>query len=436
MSRAPLRTAIWALISSIGLSIGLLAVTSFSVRTQLPPPASLAANAESSPEPSHDSSEPQSSAEPSTDQSAGPVEPQSEPVVLPDSPSLPVNTVSRPEESALAIGLEEALHPVSGDGEFIELPPPPEFAVAGENHLLPQPEIAVDELVGRLQTNFDELHSEFDKLHQQFVGLQGQFTDELTAVQSSQGDVRRALSHLVEATTSRNREPAPVEIDVTLLLLPLRGETRTGALALIAQSSSDFLLSRGSSIAERIPWATCTSDAGTLEDWLQIHGQARFQRRSTLRLEQQTVAELDLSPGTARGMVQARGAEIDERVITLPWQGTLAIRASATAGGLVNVELRMESTRGGVSENDWQRASLLPGGTLILTAVLDEEYRRLDSSSSRAPEGPRSRVTSRRAAVAETVALLQPRLATTSTGAAPLDVAAPLPFLNDESTTR
>jgi hypothetical protein len=355
-------------------------------------------------------------------------------VFIPGPPSTPVNTVSRAEESALAIGLEEALHPVSGDGEFIELPPPPEYDVATEDDS--QPDIAVEELVGRLQTHFDDLHGEFEALHQQFLGLQGQFTDELESVQSSQGDVRRVLSHLVEATTSRKQQPPSIEIDVTLLLLPLRGEAREGALPLLARRAADVRLCGSSAVTDRIHWATCPSDAGTLRNWLQLHGKAQFQDRSRLHLEQQAAATLDLSPRMARGMIQARGAEIQERVITFPGEGDLAIRASATAGGLVDVELGVASTPAGVSDHDWRRASLPPGGTLILTTVLDEEYRRLDALSSSAAEAAQSPVTSRRTAVAEMIALLQPRLLTASTALEPRDVAAPPPFLIDESTTR
>jgi hypothetical protein len=353
------------------------------------------------------------------------------PVEIPNPPRIPVNVVSHPDGSPLAIGLEEALHPAAGSGGYFELPPPPEFDDVAVESVAPmqlQPDSRIEELIGQLQTNFDGLHNEF-------AGLHSLFTEELAAVQSSRKDMRDVLAGLVEATAAREQAPPPIEYEVTLLLMPRRGEARHGALLLISEHARDANLSIGRRIARETRWATCQTDATTLGGWLRQRGHAQFQRHSALHVEQQSVSEIDLSQSLAPGMIQARGSRIQERINTLPWDGSLGIRASTSPSGLLNVELRIDSTEPAGRAENWTLATLLPGGTLILTAVLDEAYRPINAISSHDPGSVPEQAVPRRSSTTEIIVLIQPRVLTTHTSSPPINSHRPRPFLPEESTT-
>lgn len=444
MARTPLRAAFWTLCTSIGLSISLLTAGVFSGRTRLPPPASFGGversdaltERETPVGPSILSSSADSTSASSTADVAN-SRPTTEPITpsgsvavpfgTPGSGSIPVNVVSHPAPSALAIGLEETLHPASGNGEFIELPPPPEFDTAPVAATPPESAPDLDELVDRLQTRFDGLQSNLDRLHgefagidNQFAGLQSLFAGELASVQSSQQKLRETLSELVGAYGARQPVPPPLEIDMMLLLMPLRGDARHGTLRLLSQNHTD--ISCGPEIAPGTRWATCLNDAATVADWLRKSGAARTTRRSTLQLEQKTEIAIDLTQSIAPGMIQARGRQIVERVVTTPWPGPLRVRAVSGPSGLLDMEFNIAA--------EWKKALLRQPGTLILTIQLEEVCRPTQAIADSGWAAPH------RPAGTEMIVLLEPRLSTTSPLPVPRTADRPASPLPEESMIR
>lgn len=467
MPLSPLRSAFWTLSASIGLSISLLAISSIFSHTQTPPPVSLAtgdhsltaapthnplsiADSDKLPYSSGDRSEwspdgpghaPDgitrntlpgvaaigSSNDPA--ESVGPLVPT--PVDIPDSPRIPVNVVSHPESSPLAIGFDEVLQPASGRGAFFELPPPPEFwigTVENPQTSTPQTNTAVEKLIARLQQRFDGLDNELEGLHDEFDDLHSRFAEELATVQSSHNDVRAAISELVEVTVEHEQIPPPLRFDMTVLLMPLRGAARDGGLTLISRESPEISLSIGPKIAEGTRWATSRTSTDTLDVWLRNRAHARFQRHSELHVEQHSDIEIDLSQPIGRAMIQARGSQIRERIIALPWDGALAMRASTKSSGLINVELRVRSSELTGADDHWKHATLMPDGTLILTVVLDEIYRPLNDDSSGRIDSESNQAVPRRTSTTELIVLFQPHMLTTPAAAPPINSHGQTPF--------
>ena len=452
MSPSPLRSAFWTLTASIGLSVSLLAISSIFSRSQTPPPVSFASgNLSLSAAPTLDSQAiadndefPYSSGDHSdwppyrsgfapdgtnhntqpgvaasgsmTDpaESVGPLVPL--PVDIPESPRIPVNAVSHSDSSPLAIGFDEVLQPASGRGAFFELPPPPEFWIGTiDPSRLSQSQTStpVEKLIARLQRRFDGLDNELEGLHGEFDDLHSRFAEELATVQSSHHEVRDAISNLVEVTVEREEIPPPLRFDMTVLVMPLRGAAREGGLTLISRESPEISLSFGPEIADGTRWATSRTDTDTFDVWFRNRAHARFQRHSEFHLEEQSATEIDLSQPIGPAMIQARGSQIRERIITLPWDGLLTMRASTRPSGLINVELQVRSSAPTGADDHWKQATLVPDGTLILTVVLDEIHRPLISDSSGSIDSDSNQAVPRRSSTTELIVLLQPLASTT-----------------------
>ncbi len=307
--------------------------------------------------------------------------------VQPPSPpphETPTVTVSDPGVPAFSLLAEEALRPRRGTGVFEELPPPestdadvatnelpsaplwspgPESAVAEPQPAAPSME---RELLEVLNRRVDELLSEVTEL--------------------------RARPPASPEPPPPRTLPAPVadvepdvEVDVVVLEVRLTGTVRDGVvrtLAAMADQPTELFASGLDSFAAGhtevagLQWGRYQGSPDVLYDWLNPQTRARIASSQTLRLPPGGQAVLDLGDGLAPRSLEVRGPQVLERMSSPAWGRRLVLEGSAMPGGTIAFAFRPAGSPTATpsrSQQEWTRAALAEGSTLVVSGLLRNE---------------------------------------------------------------
>jgi hypothetical protein len=259
----------------------------------------------------------------------------------------PLHTSPLPVREATSNGGVEfpwLVHSPSGSSDaadrYEELQPPPEYS----EELSSDPEQIAQAAVSQLEM----LTSRIDELRAQVEQLQ-----------ASQSSVEESLQSLATAST----DDAPREIVLLAWMLEVdRNGALSSGLVPAMLSSPEFASVAGVSRDEHVRFAWTDAEGTPFWSWLSRQAGVHEIACHTRRVAPRATVAIEISAPAASRIQEVRGTQISQPAAAPVWGGSLAVRASSTTPGMIEIEF--QPAQGPASH--WMHASVPEQGVLVM----------------------------------------------------------------------